>query len=172
MKGLSNVDHGVRGTAAMALVDFGSPDADAAKPALVKALAEADSSDKPQICWALVALKESTQFDPILEVYRLGHLANVQRLDGFPAFDAEKLAGLVSLDKIAALAGDESNSVRQLVATTLSHDADPKWTDALIRLVQDKDIDVAREAAVGLGKIGNDRATQPLVDALTKADKG
>lgn len=172
IKGLTNVDHGVRGTAAMALVDFGSPDADAAKPVLVKALGEADSSDKPQICWALVALKESTQFDPILAVYRLGHLANVVRLDGFPAFDADKLAGLVSLDKIAALAGDESNSVRQLVATTLSHDADAKWTDALIKLVKDKDIDVAREAAVGLGKIGNERATQPLVDALTKADKG
>jgi len=155
----------------MALVDFGTPDADSAKPALLKALSEADSSDKPQICWALVSLKESSAFDPVLAEYRLGHLAEVQRLDGFPAFDAEKLAGLVSLDKIAALAGDDSESVRQLVATTLSRNADAKWTDALIKLVQDKDIDVAREAAVGLGKIGNDRATQPLVDALSKANK-
>jgi HEAT repeat protein len=169
--GLSSADHSVRGTAAMALVDFGSPDADAARPALLKALAEADSSDKPQICWALVALKEPTAFDPVLAEYRLGHLAQVQRLDGFPVFDAEKLAGLVSLDKIASLAGDESDSVRQLVATTLSRSADPKWVDALIKLVQDKDVEVAREAAVGLGKIGNEKATQPLVDALTKADK-
>jgi HEAT repeat protein len=172
IKGLENVDHGVRGTAAMALVDFGSPDADSAKPTLVKALGEADSSDKPQISWALVALKESSQFDPILAEYRLGHLAQVQRLDGFPAFDADKLAALVSLDKMASLATDESDSVRQLVATTLSRNSDPKWTDALITLVKDKDIDVAREAAVGLGKIGNEKATQPLVDALTKADKG
>jgi HEAT repeat protein len=169
--GLTNVDHGVRGTAAMALVDFGSPDADAAKPVLLKALGEADSSDKPQICWALVALKESSAFDAVLGEYRLGHLAEVQRLDGFPAFDAEKLAALVSLDQIAALAGDDSNSVRQLVSTTLSRNADPKWTDTLIALVKDKDIDVAREAAVGLGKIGMDRATQPLVTALTNADK-
>jgi HEAT repeat protein len=172
VKGLSNVDHGVRGTAAMALVDFGSPDGDVGKPALVKALSEADASDKPQISWALVALKETSQFDAILAEYRLGHLAQVQRLDGFPAFDAEKLAALVSLDKMASLAGDESDSVRQLVATTLSRDADAKWTDTLIKLVRDKEVDVAREAAVGLGKIGNDRATQPLVDALSKADKG
>ena len=170
-RGLSNLDHGVRGTAAMALVDFGSPDADSAKPALIKALGEADSSDKPQISWALVALKESSAFDAVLAEYRLGHLAQVQRLDGFPAFDADKLAALVSLDRVAALAADDSNSVRQLVATTLSRDADPKWTDTLIRLVKDKDIDVAREAAVGLGKIGNERSTQPLVEALTKADK-
>jgi HEAT repeat protein len=171
VKGLTDIDHGVRGTAAMALVDFGSPDADSAKPALLKALGESDASDKPQICWALVALKESSAFDGILAEYRLGHLAQVQRLDGFPAFDAEKLASLVSLDKIASLAGDESDSVRQLVATTLSHDANARWTDALIKLVTDKDIDVAREAAVGLGKIGNERATGPLIDALSKATK-
>jgi HEAT repeat protein len=171
VKGLSAADHGVRGTAAMGLVDFGSPDADAAKPALLKALAEADNSDKPQICWALVALKESSAFDGVLAEYKLGHLAQVQRLDGFPVFDAEKLAGLVSLDKVASLATDESDSVRQLVATTLSRNADQKWTDTLITLVKDKEVEVAREAAVGLGKIGNDKATQPLVDALNRADK-
>jgi HEAT repeat protein len=171
-KGLASVDHGVRGTAAMALVDFGSPDADSAKPALLKALAEGDSSDKPQICWALVALKESSAFDAVLGEYRLGHLANVQRLDGFPVFDAGALAALASLDKIASLSGDESDSVRQLAATTLSRTGDAKWTDTLITLVKDKEVEVAREAAVGLGKIGNAKATQPLVDALSKADKG
>jgi HEAT repeat protein len=172
VRGLTSVDHAVRGTAAMALVGFGSPAADGSKPALLKALGEASSADKPQICWALVALKETSAFDAIMAEYRLGHLASVTRLDGFPAFDAEMLANLVSIDKIASLAGDESDSVRQLVATTLSKSADPKWTDTLIKLVTDKQVEVAREAAVGLGKIGNDKATQPLVDALVKADKG
>jgi HEAT repeat protein len=171
IKGLASPDHSVRGTAAMALVDFGSPAADNAKPVLLKALTEADESDKPQICWALVALHETSAFDSILAVYKLGHLASVQRLDGFPAFDATKLASLVSLDRIASLAGDESESVRMLVATTLSADADPKWTDTLIKLVQDPVVEVAREAAVGLGKIASDKAMQPLVDALGRANK-
>jgi HEAT repeat protein len=171
IKGIASTDHAVRGTAAMALVDFGSPAADAAKPVLLKALAETDDSDRPQICWALVALKESSAFDQILAVYKLGHLASVQRLDGFPAFDANKLAALVSIDKIASLAGDESESVRMLVATTLSSDADPKWTDTLIKLVQDPTIEIAREAAVGLGKIASDKAMQPLVEALGRANK-
>ena len=147
------------------------PTPTAPRRALLKALGEATSADKPQICWALVALHEASAFDTVMAEYRLGHLATVQRLDGYPAFDAEMLAGLVPIDKIAALAGDESDSVRQLVATTLSKSADPKWTDTLIKLVKDKQVEVAREAAVGLGKIGNDRATQPLVDALSKADK-
>ncbi len=37
--------------------------------------------------------------------------------------------------------------------------------------MQDKQVEVAREAAVGLGKIGSPDATQPLVDALGRADK-
>src|SRR5258708_28912186 len=104
--GLSSSDHSVRGTAAMALVDFGSPDADAAKPALLKAIAEADNSDKPQIAWALVALKEPTAFDTVLAEYRAGHLAQVQRLDGFPVVDAERRAGLPSLANVASPAAD------------------------------------------------------------------
>ncbi len=171
IKGLASVDHTVRGTAAMGLVTFGSPAADSAKPALVKAFGEGDSSDKPQIAWALVVLKEPSSFDGIMDEYRQGHLASITRLDGFPAFDAEQLAALVPIDKWATMAGDPSDSVRQLVATTLSKNADAKWTAALIKLVQDKSVEVAREAAVGLGKIGNDAATQPLVDALSKADK-
>jgi HEAT repeat protein len=171
IKGLAVVDHTVRGTAAMALVSFGSPAADSAKPALLKAMGEATSADKPQIAWALIALHESSAFDQVMAEYRAGHLATVQRLDGFPAFDAEILAALVPIDKWASMVGDESDSVRQLVATTLSKNADPKYTNALITLVKDKTVEVAREAAVGLGKIGNAAATQPLIDALTKADK-
>ncbi len=171
IKGLASPDHAVRGTAAMALVDFGSPDADNAKPVLLKAYQEADESDKPQIAWALVALKESSAFDTVLAEYKLGHLASVQRLDGFPAFDANKLAALVPIEKIAGLVGDESESVRQLVATTLSNNADPKWTDPLIKLVQDPSVEIAREAAVGLGKIASEKAMVPLVDALAKANK-
>jgi HEAT repeat protein len=170
-KGLGVLDHSVRGVAAMALVDFGTPAADPAKPLLLKALAESTSADKPQICWALVVLKESSAFDAIMGEYRLGHLAEIERLDGYPAFDADLLAALVPIEKLAALASDDSDSVRQLVATTLSRDADPKWTDTLIKLVNDKVVEVAREAAVGLGKIGNEKATQPLVEALSKADK-
>lgn len=171
IKGLESGDHRVRGTAATALLEYGSPAADAAKPALLKALKEADASDKPQIAWALAALHEGSAFDEVMAEYRAGHLAKVQRLDGVPAFDPELLAGMVSLDKLASLAGDESESVRQLVATVLSRQADPKFTSVLIKLVEDKEIEVAREAAVGLGKIANEEAMAPLLGALSKADK-
>jgi HEAT repeat protein len=171
IKGLESADHRVRGTAATAILEYGTPGGDSAKPALMKALKDSDASDKPQIAWALAALHEPAAFDEVMKEYRAGHLSKVQRLDGNPAFDPEQLATMVSLDKVATLAGDESESVRQLVATVLSRVADPRYTDPLIKLVQDKSVDVAREAAVGLGKIANEQAMQPLLGALAKADK-
>jgi len=171
IKGLASIDHNVRGTAAQALLEYGSPAADAARPALLRALKESTEADRPQVAWALAALHEPTAFDDVMKLYREGKLSSVQRLDKSPAFDPELLAGMVSVDKLASMAGDESESVRQLVATALSRNADPKYTGTLIKLVKDKSTDVAREAAVGLGKIANEEAMQPLLEALTKSDK-
>src|SRR5262249_47430269 len=99
VKGLTSTDHRVRGTAAQALLEYGTPTADAARPALMKALEDADAGDKPQIVWALTVLKEPAAFDAVLGEYRQGHLSKVQRLDESPAFDPESIAGLVSLEK-------------------------------------------------------------------------
>ena len=106
-----------------------------------------------------------------MDLYRKGHLSKVQRLGGGTAFNPEDIAKLVSLDQLAAMAGDENESVRQLIANILSRNAAPKFTDALIKLVRDPVVDVAREAANGLGKIADAKARQPLLEALAKADK-
>jgi HEAT repeat protein len=170
-KGLGSDDHRIRGTAATALLEYGSPAADAAKPALLKDLQEADESDKPQICWALATIHAGEAFDTVLAEYRAGHLAKVQKLDQNPAFDPDVLASMVTLDKLASLSGDPSDSVRQLVATVLSRSGDPKWTSQLVQLVTDKSVEVGREAAVGLGKIANEATMGPLIQALQKADR-
>ncbi len=171
IKALAVGNHRVNGVAAQALAYYGSPRADAAKPALLAALQKADDSDRPQIVWALVELKEPQVFAQAMTQYRAGFLSKVERLGGGPAFDTDKLAKLVSLDELSKLADDQSSSVRQLVATVLSRSAEPKWTPVLIKLVQDKDIEVAREAANGLGKIGDEAARTPLLNALASADK-
>src|SRR6185436_2611878 len=105
------------------------------------------------------------------DLYRKGHLTKVQRLGGGPAFNPEEIAKLVTLDALAGMAGDENESVRQLIANIISRNAAPKFTDTLIKLVKDPVIDVAREAATGLGKIADAKARGPLLEALAKADK-
>jgi len=161
----------IQAMAASALAEYGRPMGEGARDALLAALKTAGTGAKPQIGWALVALGDARAFDDVMQLYRLGHLSGVQRLGGGNAFDASKIVGLVSLDKLASLAGDESPSVRQLVATVLSDNAEPKWTDTLIKLVKDKDPDVARQAAPGLGRIANPAAREPLIDAMKVADK-
>ncbi|MDX2055902.1 MAG: HEAT repeat domain-containing protein [Polyangiaceae bacterium] len=168
---LTSPSEPVQALAATALAHYGTPAADSAKPALMQALKTAGPGAKPQVAWALVALREPSSFDEVMKLYRLGHLTQVQRLGGGTAFDPNKLVELVSLDKLASMAGDESSSVRQLVATVLSANAEPKWTETLIKLVQDKDAEVARQAAPGLGRIGDEAARKPLLDALQNTDK-
>src|SRR6185503_775607 len=137
----------------------------------LEALKQSDDSDRPQIVWSLVTLKEPQVFMPAMDQYRGGFLSKVERLGGGSAFDPELLAGLVSLDELAKLADDPSASVRQLVATVLSRNAESKWTSTLVKLVKDKDPEVGREAANGLGKIGDESARGPLLEALAGADK-
>jgi len=55
-----------------------------------------------------------------------------------------------------------------MIANILSRNAQPKYTDPLIKLVRDPVIDVAREAATGLGKIADAKARGPLLEALNK----
>ncbi|HEY8943632.1 MAG TPA: HEAT repeat domain-containing protein [Polyangiaceae bacterium] len=161
----------VQGMAAVALAEYGRPMGEGARDALLAALKTAGPGAKPQIAWALVVLGDTRAFDEVMQLYRIGHLARVQRLGGGVAFDPNKIVSLVTLDKLASMAGDESSSVRQLVATVLSDNAEAKWTDVLIKLVQDKDPEVARQAAPGLGKIADARAREPLIAALKTADK-
>ncbi len=170
-KALEQQDHRIRGVAAQVLAKFGTPAADAAKPVLAKAMQESDASDEPQLGWALIAVNHQPSLDRVLKVYRAGHLAKVQRIGGGSAFDPELLSKMAPPESWAKLAADESPSVRQLVAIILSSNAQPRFTDTLIKLVGDKDIEVAREAATGLGRIGDERARRPLLEALAKADK-
>ncbi len=171
IKALKSESEPVQAMAATALSEYGQPLGDKARGPLLEALKTAGPGCKPQMAWALVVLGESQAFEEVMKLYRAGHLSKVQRLGGGMAFDPEKIVGLVSLDKLATYAGDESPAVRQLVATVLSRNAEPKWTDTLIKLVQDKDAEIARQAAPGLGKIGDERAREPLLKALKGADK-
>ncbi len=171
IKALSAPSEPIQAMAASALAEYGRPLGESGRDALLLAIKTAGSGAKPQIGWALAALGDSRAFDDVMDLYRKGHLSSVQRLGGGNAFDASKIVGLVSLDKLATLAGDPSPSVRQLVATVLSDNAEEKWTDTLIKLVEDKDTDVSRQAAPGLGRIAQPRARQPLISALKTADK-
>ena len=170
IKALSHIEQPIRGQAATALAEYSSPMADPAKEPLLKALAEAAPESRPQIAWALVELNEKRAINKVMELYRLGHLSQVKKLNEAIAFNPDKLVTLIGVDALAQMSGDESSAVRQLVATVLSRHADAKYTDPLIKLLKDEDAEISRQAAPGLGKIGTPQAREPLLEKLKGAD--
>src|SRR5512145_2598726 len=87
---LGELDEGVRAAAATALCAYGSPMADRAKPALLAALKTAGPASQAPIAWALVELGDATGLAEAMELYRAGHLSQVQRLGGGVAFAPAK----------------------------------------------------------------------------------
>ncbi len=162
-------DRGVRGVAAQVLAAVGPPASEPAREALAKAFRDASSAERPQVAWALVTLGERALFAELLEVYKGGLLATIERPGGGRAFDVETMARLASADQWAALVGDPNEGVRSLAASVLARAGDKKYEPQLLQLVSDPNRNVAREAAAGLGRIGDPATAAPLVRALTRA---
>ena len=163
---LSNPEQKIRAQAATVLAYYGAPDASKAIPHLQKALAEAATESRPAIAWALVELNDSASFDRVMEIFRNGEIGFAQRLGGGLAYDPEKLAALVDVEKIAAMYKDDNAGVRQFVASILSQEPKSQHLEPLLALLDDSREEVSKLAAAGLGKIASDQARQPLLSKL------
>ena len=116
------------------------PKADAAQARAARGAEEADDSDRPQIVWALVTLKEPRGLPAGDGRVPRGppHEGRAPRRRQRLRSRAARRASCRST-KLAEARRRPSASVRQLVATVLSRNAEPKWTSALVKLVKDKD---------------------------------
>ena len=160
----------VRRAAARALAHIGSPLADTAKPKLMEVLPQTSAVDRPQVVWTLAVLKEPAAVPEILSEFTSGHLQNLEDLNGKPAFDPKVIVDVVGPQKLASdeLLKHKEKSVRALVAAALAEAADPSTVEPLIKLLNDEDIEVVRQAAAGLGRTGDPRAGEPLFAILQK----
>ncbi len=156
----------VRAQAATALAAIGSPEADAAKPALVAALKTADTMDRSQVVWALAVLKEPAASDAILQEFVRGIWQKNEDFDPKVITDALGIAKLSSPE----LTGSAEKPVRTLVAMALSEAASPQIVPALVRMIQrpDEDAEVIRAAVGGLGRAGDPSAAAPLFQLMTQ----
>lgn len=158
----------VRRSAARALANIGSPLADQAKPKLLEVLPQTSAVDRPQVVWALAVLKEPAAVPDILTEFSSGHLQNLEDLEGKVSFDPKVIVDVVGPQKLASdeLLKHKEKSIRALVAAALAEAADPSTVDPLIKLLNDEDLEVVRQAAAGLGRTGDPRAAQPLFEIL------
>jgi len=158
----------VRRSAARALAHIGSPMADTAKPKLLEVLPKTDATDRPQVVWALAVLKEQAAVPDILTEFSSGHLQGLEDLEGRDAFDPKVIVDVVGPQKLASdeLVKNPKKPIRALVAAALAEAANPAAVDPLIKLLQDEDLEVVRQAAAGLGRTGDPRAAEPLFAIL------
>ena len=158
----------VRRAAARALAHIGSPEGDAAKAKLLEVLPKTDEKDRAQVVWALAVLKEQAAVPEILSQFSMGRLQRLEDLDKKNAFDPKVIADVVGPAKLASdeLITHKEKSVRVLVASALSEAATPDVVDPLVKLLKDKEPEVIRQAAAGLGRTSDPRAGQPLFDLL------
>ena len=150
----------VRAQAASALAAIGSPDADAAKPALLEALPSTDEKDRSQVVWALAVLKEQSASDAILAEFVRGIW---QKQDDF---DPKIITEALGIQKLSSpeLTGHADKPVRALVAMALSEAASPAVVPALVRMIKkpDEDPEVIRAAVAGIGRAGDPSAAADL----------
>jgi len=151
----------MRADAARALARIGSPDADAAKPDLLRVLPSCDERDRTPVVWALAVLNESSAADAIVEEFALGHLS------GQEGFDPRIISNVLGASRLAGLTEHENPGVRTLVAQALSEIGTTDVVDPLTELLDDENDEVRSQAAEGLGRIGDPRAAAPLFAAMS-----
>jgi HEAT repeat protein len=162
-----------RRQAALAIAELGPTIAGAAKDALMAALADSDERvDRADITWALVVLGESRAWDTVVKMLSEGKLQQVRDLENRPFFDPALVSRLAGRERLIQLATDTSGTAQQqnarkrIAASALSEMATPEVFDTLVTLSRDSDEEVATIASIGLGRSGDNRASQPVLAFL------
>lgn len=150
----------IRAHAARSLAMIGSPAADAAKPDLLAVLPTTDARDRTPVVWALAVLNEPAAADAILEEFSAGRLQHQH------GFDPLIIVRVLGIQRLASLTSHANAGVRMLVAQALSENATTEVIAPLETLLRDEDPQVCRQAAAGLGRIGDARAAGPLFTAM------
>lgn len=158
-----------RQQAALGVAEIGMPAAAAAREALVSALPHTDPMiDRAEVTWAMVVAEDPRAWTTVVELLGSGRLQQITNLDEPPRriFDPGLVARMAGHARLVQLASDTHVPVRRIAAVSLAELASPEVFDTLVHLARDPDADVAREAAIGLGRTGLDRAGDPIVAFL------
>ncbi len=166
---------GLRGAAterrqsALGLAEIGLPAAASARDALAEVLPRTDPRiDRVEVAWAMVVLQDPRGWDMVLELLGSGQLQQVRSLDDppHPLFDATLVSQMAGRERLVRLATDARVPIRRIAALSLAEIPSADVIPTLITLSRDRDADIAREAAVGLGRSGDPRAAEPISEFL------
>lgn len=158
-----------RAQAALGLAEIGLPAAESARSRLMEVLPTCvDPGDKVEVTWALVALNEPRAWPTVRQMLEANRLQEVAGLNGRRIFDPGMVARVAGVQNLRELSRSRSQASKRLAVLSLAELATPDVIDELTVLSTDSDIEIAREAAIGLGRTGEERAAHPIMEFLNR----
>jgi HEAT repeat protein len=148
--------------AAMALAKIGGPEAKKGVDAIYEQMLKTEELRKAKHAWALCTLGDDRGFAPLLEAVS----KRVVSVKSIPEYDPDLIARVGTTSKLIELADAEDPMLRMYSAMELGFRTDKDPVPALLKLVKDKNDDVARAAAISLGRTADERAGAALLEKI------
>lgn len=147
--------------AARALAKMGDKAKEGIEPIYAEML-KSEGVLKGELAWALCAMGDGRGFGPLLEAMS----RKLVTPWSIPNFDADVIMRSGSTEQLIEMAGNNDPMLRILAAMELGFRKDKDVVPALAKLTKDEKNDVAKAAAISLGRITDDRAGIALVDMV------
>ncbi|MDJ0764242.1 MAG: HEAT repeat domain-containing protein [Myxococcota bacterium] len=148
--------------AAKALAKIGGDAAKVGAEPIFAQLQTAEDLAKAEYAWALCMLGDTRGFPPLLEA--IG--TRIITPKSLPEFDPDIIVRIGTTDKLIEMAGSPDPMLKMYAAMELGFRTDMDVVPALLKLIKDKNNDVAEAAAISLGRTTDDRAGPALMDTM------
>ncbi len=149
--------------AAKALAKIGGEEAKVGINAIFDQMQESEALAKAEYAWALCMLGDDRGFAPLLEA--IGKRIITQK--SLPEFNPDVIVQIGTTDKLIQMAESPDPMLRMYAAMELGFRTDGGDTvGALLKLVNDDNLDVAEAAAISLGRTTDSRSGPALLRAM------
>ncbi len=152
---------------AQAIASIGGSEAQSAREPLAQAIEKGGPRDKVILAWALASLGDERAFRPLLDGYIDGRTKELSGWDDeflidYAASDPK------ALEEMIKLVDSDDDSHRWFAARTMGKLHSDTVVEPLLKLLDDKNKNVVKEAAISLGATGDDRAGDAILKVLNQ----
>jgi HEAT repeat protein len=151
--------------AAMSLAKIGGAEAKKGVDAIYKQMQVTEELRKAKHAWSLCTLGDDRGFAPLLEAVS----KRIVSPKSIPDYDPDLIARVGTTNKLIEIADSDDPMLRMYSAMELGFRTDKDPVPALLKLVKDKNRDVAKAAAISLGRTADERAGAALLAKMKSA---
>lgn len=152
--------------AAKALAKIGGEEAKSGTNDIYAQMTKSEDFAKAVYAWSLCMLGDERGFAPLLEA--VGKRIVTPR--SLPDFNPDVIVRMGTTERLMEMSSNEDPMLRMYAAMELGFRTDKDPVPALLIMVKDKNEEVAREAAISLGRTSDERAGPALLEAMDRSD--